>query len=251
MREMLLATGYPERAPALRPRPGGADAARAPRPARWRCCAWTPTGTSRPAPRWSTCTRGSRAGGVLIIDDYGHWEGARKAVDEYFEADGPAAAAAAGSTTRAGSPSSTEARRAPRAPPRRRSTFSGVTPSRRSAARAWPGGARGRPRGRAVRTGSATACSPPGPRSAGSPAARARPPRPPGAEHVVGRAKPSGCSWRSSAGAAPARRSPRTTFSASWSGHSSRGPARRRTRERGAAVVAAHQRRGSAAARRC
>ena len=27
-------------------------------------------------------------GGVLIIDDYGHWEGARKAVDEYFEATG-------------------------------------------------------------------------------------------------------------------------------------------------------------------
>lgn len=25
-------------------------------------------------------------GGVLIIDDYGHWEGCRKAVDEYFEA---------------------------------------------------------------------------------------------------------------------------------------------------------------------
>jgi hypothetical protein len=24
-------------------------------------------------------------GGVLIIDDYGHWEGARRAVDEYFE----------------------------------------------------------------------------------------------------------------------------------------------------------------------
>jgi hypothetical protein len=23
---------------------------------------------------------------VLIIDDYGHWEGARKAVDEYFAA---------------------------------------------------------------------------------------------------------------------------------------------------------------------
>jgi hypothetical protein len=22
--------------------------------------------------------------GVLIVDDYGHWEGARKAVDEYF-----------------------------------------------------------------------------------------------------------------------------------------------------------------------
>jgi hypothetical protein len=24
------------------------------------------------------------AGGVLILDDYGHWDGARKAVDEYF-----------------------------------------------------------------------------------------------------------------------------------------------------------------------
>ena len=24
-------------------------------------------------------------GGVLILDDYGHWQGARKAVDEYFE----------------------------------------------------------------------------------------------------------------------------------------------------------------------
>lgn len=27
-------------------------------------------------------------GGVLIIDDYGHWQGARKAVDEYFEKHG-------------------------------------------------------------------------------------------------------------------------------------------------------------------
>jgi hypothetical protein len=24
-------------------------------------------------------------GGVLILDDYGHWEGARRAVDQYFE----------------------------------------------------------------------------------------------------------------------------------------------------------------------
>ena len=24
-------------------------------------------------------------GGVLILDDYGHWDGARRAVDEYFE----------------------------------------------------------------------------------------------------------------------------------------------------------------------
>jgi hypothetical protein len=28
-------------------------------------------------------------GGVLIIDDYGHWEGARRAVDEYFETAAP------------------------------------------------------------------------------------------------------------------------------------------------------------------
>lgn len=27
-----------------------------------------------------------RPGGILIIDDYGHWTGARKAVDEYFKA---------------------------------------------------------------------------------------------------------------------------------------------------------------------
>ena len=25
------------------------------------------------------------AGGVLIVDDYGHWMGARKAVDDYFK----------------------------------------------------------------------------------------------------------------------------------------------------------------------
>jgi O-methyltransferase len=28
-------------------------------------------------------------GGVLIVDDYGHWEGARRAVDEYFAENGP------------------------------------------------------------------------------------------------------------------------------------------------------------------
>jgi O-methyltransferase len=27
-------------------------------------------------------------GGVLIIDDYGHWKGARQAVDEYLETQG-------------------------------------------------------------------------------------------------------------------------------------------------------------------
>lgn len=29
------------------------------------------------------------AGGVLIIDDYGHWQGARRAVDEYFATEHP------------------------------------------------------------------------------------------------------------------------------------------------------------------
>jgi O-methyltransferase len=28
------------------------------------------------------------SGGVLIVDDYGHWDGARKAVEEYFDAHG-------------------------------------------------------------------------------------------------------------------------------------------------------------------
>jgi hypothetical protein len=31
-----------------------------------------------------------REGGVLIVDDYGHWEGARRAVDEYFSTSAPA-----------------------------------------------------------------------------------------------------------------------------------------------------------------
>jgi hypothetical protein len=30
------------------------------------------------------------SGGVLIVDDYGHWKGARQAVDEYFAANGAA-----------------------------------------------------------------------------------------------------------------------------------------------------------------
>jgi hypothetical protein len=30
-----------------------------------------------------------RPGGVLIIDDYGHWRGARQAVDEYFSSEHP------------------------------------------------------------------------------------------------------------------------------------------------------------------
>ncbi|MRR49449.1 MAG: macrocin O-methyltransferase [Rhodocyclaceae bacterium] len=28
-------------------------------------------------------------GGVIIVDDYGHWQGAKRAVDEYFSGDGP------------------------------------------------------------------------------------------------------------------------------------------------------------------
>ena len=27
---------------------------------------------------------------MLVIDDYGHWEGCRRAVDEYFSSDGVA-----------------------------------------------------------------------------------------------------------------------------------------------------------------
>jgi hypothetical protein len=28
------------------------------------------------------------SGGVLIVDDYGHWKGARQAVDEYLDSTG-------------------------------------------------------------------------------------------------------------------------------------------------------------------
>ena len=53
-----------------------------------RCFDSTPTGTSRPDMSWSTCIP-AYAGGVLIIDDYGHWEGARQAIEEYFELNPP------------------------------------------------------------------------------------------------------------------------------------------------------------------
>ena len=48
------------------------------------CCGWTPTGTSRRATSCEHLYPRLAAGGVLIIDDYGHWDGARRAVDEYF-----------------------------------------------------------------------------------------------------------------------------------------------------------------------
>jgi hypothetical protein len=51
-----------------------------------RCCASTPTGTSRPGTSCTTSIRCSRATAILVIDDYGYWQGARQAVDEYFAA---------------------------------------------------------------------------------------------------------------------------------------------------------------------
>ena len=68
---------------------------RARRPSRSPCCGSTPTGTSRRGTSSSTSTRGSSPGGVLIIDDYGHWQGAARAVDEYFAAPDERAAACA------------------------------------------------------------------------------------------------------------------------------------------------------------
>ncbi len=53
-------------------------------PRSWRCSDSTPTGTSPPAMSSIHLFPRLRQGGVLIIDDYGHWRGARKAVDEYF-----------------------------------------------------------------------------------------------------------------------------------------------------------------------
>ena len=85
-RDCSLSTGYPARAPALR------AAARS----RRRCPARAPDRLAllRLDTDWYESTRHELEhlyprlvdGGVLIIDDYGHWEGARRAVDEYFAA---------------------------------------------------------------------------------------------------------------------------------------------------------------------
>ncbi len=85
VRETLLATGYPSAQPQARPRPGRGDAARSTRP--------PSLALLRLDTDWYESTRHElehlyprlAAGGVLIIDDYGHWDGARRAVDEYFE----------------------------------------------------------------------------------------------------------------------------------------------------------------------
>ena len=150
------------RPPATRPsalhfvaRPGRGDAARRTRPSGSRCCGSTPTGTSRRATSSSTSTRASRDGGVLIIDDYGHWEGARRAVDEYFASARRRRCCSTGSTTRAGSPSSTErggAADAPRAGRAPRASPSAIRPRRRAR------GARSRARAAAARSRGATAC---------------------------------------------------------------------------------------------
>ncbi len=49
------------------------------------CSASTPTGTSRRGTSFSTLYPRLAPGGVLIIDDYGHYEGVKRAVDEYFD----------------------------------------------------------------------------------------------------------------------------------------------------------------------
>jgi O-methyltransferase len=84
VRETLLATGYPEarlqlvRGPVEETVPGRAPGELA---------------LLRLDTDWYESTRHElvhlyprlSAGGVLIVDDYGHWEGARRAVDEYFD----------------------------------------------------------------------------------------------------------------------------------------------------------------------
>ena len=54
-------------------------------PDRSRSCAWTPTGTSRRGTNSYTSSTALSPGGVLIIDDYGFWQGARQAIDEFLE----------------------------------------------------------------------------------------------------------------------------------------------------------------------
>jgi O-methyltransferase len=55
---------------------------------RSRFCDWTPTGMSRRSTSSKHLWPRLSAGGVLIIDDYGHWQGAREATDEFFAAQG-------------------------------------------------------------------------------------------------------------------------------------------------------------------
>ena len=57
-------------------------------PSRSRSCASTPTGTPPPSTSSSTLYPRLVSGGVLLIDDYGWWQGSRKAVDEYLEQTG-------------------------------------------------------------------------------------------------------------------------------------------------------------------
>ncbi len=74
------------------PRPSGSTSWRArsrrrsrrARPTRSRCCGSTRTGTRRRSTRSSTSTRSLATGGVVIVDDYAYWQGARQAVDEYI-----------------------------------------------------------------------------------------------------------------------------------------------------------------------
>ncbi len=108
----LLATGYPPERLHLVRGPGRGDP---PRHARRTQLALLRLDTD-----WYESTRHELEhlyprlcdGGVLIIDDYGHWEGARQAVDEYFDAQARAAAAQPDRLHRPRSPSSTEAPRA-------------------------------------------------------------------------------------------------------------------------------------------
>ena len=144
-------------------------------PDRSRSCGSTPTGTSRRAAELEHLYPRRGAGGVLIVDDYGHWEGA-------------------------GAPSTSTSRPSHRHCCSTGSTTPAAWPSRPDTAAATPRAAQraeaergralepvARPWGRApvtrvertcsrVAAGGATACCRPGPRSGGSPgSARASP----------------------------------------------------------------------------
>ena len=84
--ENLRSTGYPELANALRPRASrGDDSGDVARRDLWYCVSTT-DGMSSTRHELEHLMPLLRPGGVLILDDYGHWQGARQAVDEYLEA---------------------------------------------------------------------------------------------------------------------------------------------------------------------
>ena len=164
-------------------------------------------------------------GGVLIVDDYGHWQGARRAVDEYFAAQ-PARCSSCSRIDYTGA--------------HRGQALNGQAPSRRGGEPRHSSRVHGARASRA-----STACWPTGLRSGGSPV-RGAPPVPPRRR----RPRAAGSKSSTSCSCVPARvqreaRELRTGLSASWSGQRSPAGWSATSRRALGAAVAAERARSS------